>query len=414
MEHALRCAAEDGTPQFALLNAVHRYLPGHAARVFYEDRTRLLRALTNHVHDLTPVSAQTLYRSDEDTTFPPYGWWRATLPDDGSEVEIALSPAFYGNGGFVLAGPHAASLDALMEAALADATRPLGRCLRYSGGWQDAPDMETETDKVVWDDIVLPMATLSDIRSTIDSFFAQKETFAALRFPWRRGVLLIGPPGTGKTMVCKAAAATYRDVPFLYVRDMNNRGVPDVIAHIFARARKLAPCILAFEDIDGLIGKESRTVFLNELDGFRGNDGILIIASSNHPGQIDEALLKRPSRFDRVYHIGLPEAAERSEFSRRLLARTPDLAPDFDIEGLAAKVAGLTEGFTPAYLKEAFLSARLQLAQDGHVPPLGDIFSQAVLDQIESLRKYLKKAKNPDAMADFLSDGIDNIGFRPR
>jgi SpoVK/Ycf46/Vps4 family AAA+-type ATPase len=170
---------------------------------------------------------------------------------------------------------------------------------------------------------------------------------------------------------------------------------------------------LAFEDVDGLIGKNNRTVFLNELDGFRNNDGILIIASSNHPGEIDEALLKRPSRFDRVYHIGLPEAAERGEYCRRILARTPDLAPGFDGNALAARVAELTEGFTPAYLKEAFLSARLQMAQEG-LTTLDEAYGAAVLEQIDLLRKYLRKAKNPDKMADFLSDAGDNIGFRAR
>ena len=286
------------------------------------------------------------------------------------------------------------------------------RCLRYtSGQWHDAPEMQEEVEKTSWDDIVLAPAMLADIRRTIAAFFTQRDTFRTLRFPWRRGVLLVGPPGTGKTMVCKAAARAHPEVPFLYVRDL--RSCRDATLDIFARARKQTPCILAFEDIDGLFDKENRTVFLNEMDGFRDNDGLLIIASSNHPERIDEALLKRPSRFDRVYHIGLPERAERAEYCRRLLVRLPETAPSLDATALAEQVADLTEGFTPAYLKEAFLSATLQMAQEG-LTMLDESYAVAVLEQVDTLRRYLKKAKNAEAMADFVSASADNIGFRAR
>lgn len=415
MNDALRCASEDGTPMHALLGAFQKHLPGHTARVFWENRGRTLGALSRRLPDLAPHVTPAVRKNDESgVAYPVLGWWRGALPGSGGEAfEIVLAPDFHGDGDWIVAGPSAAGVHALVDAVIEDATRHTCRSLRYaSGEWHDAPEMQAEVEKANWDQIVLDPVLLADVQRTINVFFEQQETFRALGFPWRRGVLLVGPPGTGKTMVCKAAAATHPDVPFLYVRDL--RTSRDGIAEIFARARRLAPCILAFEDVDGMINKENRTMFLNELDGFRNNDGLLIVASSNHPGQIDEALLKRPSRFDRVYHIGLPAARERAEFCRRLLARTADLAAGFDAEAVCAAVAERTDGFTPAYLKEAFLSARLQMAQEG-LTTLDDTFAAALLEQVDALRKYLKKAKNPDALGDFVSDtGADNIGFRSR
>ena len=152
------------------------------------------------------------------------------------------------------------------------------------------------------------------------------------------------------------------------MRDFSSGNHADAVETIFERARKLSPCLLAFEDIDGLVTQGNRTVFLNELDGFQNNDGLLIIASSNHPGKIDEALLKRPSRFDRVFHIGLPALAERRTYCERLLSRSSladRLSPELDIPVLAQTVAEWSDGFTPAYLKEVFVSAALRRAQAG-------------------------------------------------
>jgi ATP-dependent Zn protease len=148
------------------------------------------------------------------------------------------------------------------------------------------------------------------------------------------------------------------------------------------------------------------------MDGFQNNDGLLVIASSNHPEKIDEALLKRPSRFDRVFHIGLPKKPERIEYCRRLLSRS-SLAKNLVKISMSKvcrlQVAEKTDGFTPAYLKEAFTSAALSCAQNG-LTTLDKHFAQAVIEQVEELRAYIKRAKNPNALADF-SDG-EVVGFR--
>ena len=213
-------------------------------------------------------------------------------------------------------------------------------------------------------------------------------------------------------MVCKAVAAALPKLPFLYVRETRGHD-REPVGEIFERARKLAPCILAFEDVDGLVGKHNRTVFLNELDGFASNEGILVIASSNHPGRIDEALLKRPSRFDRVFHLGIPALEEREDYCRRLLSQdtlAATLSAELDSDELAERIAAESEGFTLAYLKEIFVSAALRRANEG-ATLMDDAFLDSALEAAAELRTHLRRAKDPDSLAEMRS-GREVLGFR--
>lgn len=398
----------------ALLREIRLARPDAATLLFSPDRLRLMDFL-RHQDDARSLLVGSVdgLEEREAPSRPFAGWWEMTW--EGEAVEFALPPATYDGVGVVLIGDDADALARLAWRVLDFTERPSGRCLRYTQGWEDARDLDAEIGKVTWEDIVLPAALMSDVREAVEGFFAHKAAYAALGFAWKRGVLLVGPPGTGKTMICKAVAAAVTDCPFLYVRDLTEaHGQREAIKTIFERARTLAPCVLAFEDIDGMVSAETgnRTVFLNELDGFESNDGLLIIASSNHPGKIDEALLKRPSRFDRVFHIGLPGPDERAEFCRRLLSRSSlsvHLSPTLDIEALSRRVSEKTDGFTPAYLKEAFIAAALSRAQAGAFT-LDDTFGAAVLAQADELREHLKRMRDPDALAEMTTG--DGMGFR--
>ena len=398
----------------ALVREIRRAMPEAATLVLWPDRPQLLRFLedkTTGLHSLLPATGE-YYFEARGQSHLHYAW--LAVEWQGERLEIVLTPSTSENDNVVCIGRHADVLRRFGQELIAFTNRPAGRCLRYTQGWENAADLDAEIDKVTWEDIVLPPDLLRRIRESVEGFYHHREAFTSLGFPWKRGILLIGPPGTGKTMVCKAAAAALAELPFLYVRDLDRDcNKREVMKTIFERARALAPCIVALEDMDGFVNDQNRTVFLNELDGFQSNDGLLMIASSNHPGKIDEALLKRPSRFDRVFHIGLPELAERAEYCRRLLSRsalTSRLSSSLVMEALAQDVAVQTEGFTPAYLKEAFLSAALQQAQEG-VTLLDAPFAAAVLVQIDELKAHLKRMNDPESLAEMT--GVNgSLGFR--
>ena len=412
MNHALR-GFDNSESMDALLQAIRIHTPDAAIRVLWLDRLQVLRFVEEQTTSAGSLLSGSIVNEEDEKSRPYLGW--LSVAWEGEEVEIVFLPGSCEYGTLCLARSEAlvwrfgSALEAFAE-------RPTGRCMLYSEGWRNAPEMDAEMGKVTWDDLVLAPPLMTSVRESIEGFCRNRDAYAALGFPWRRGVLLIGPPGTGKTMICKAAAAALPDWPFLYVRDLREYNGHEAIESIFERARKLTPCILAFEDIDGLINPlipMNRTVFLNELDGFRNNEGLLIIASSNHPGQIDEALLKRPSRFDRVFHIGLPERSEREAYCLQVLSRSSlaeRMAPGVDLNHLSRQVAERSEGFTPAYLKEALVGAALQRAQEGAMA-LDERFASTVLEQVEELRVHLRRMKDPDALAELgLDDGP--VGFR--
>ena len=176
--------------------------------------------------------------------------------------------------------------------------------------------------------------------------------------------------------------------PCLYVKSFKAPHGADQfnIRTVFDRARRTAPCILVFEDLDAQLTPQNRSFFLNELDGFAANIGIVTLATTNHPERLDPAILDRPSRFDRKYPFDLPEQPERHAY---IVMWNKSLKPALRLsdEG-AVKISELTEGFSFAYLKELFLSSMMRWI----AKPEQGTMEQVMTGQVNVLREQMISA----------------------
>lgn len=152
-----------------------------------------------------------------------------------------------------------------------------------------------------------------------------------------------------------------RKIPCLYVKSAS---YTYQIAAIFRLARAVSPCMLILEDIDTIVTPSTRSYFFNEVDGLENNDGILMVASTNHLDQLDPGLSKRPSRFDRKYLFPLPSKDERVLYCQYWREKLKDKEEIDFPKKLCGPMAAITDEFSFAYLKEAFVSALLELARN--------------------------------------------------
>ncbi len=230
------------------------------------------------------------------------------------------------------------------------------------GYWQKSRPLYLAIQCATLDTLVLGGTLKADLHRDLAAFFDAQPVYERSGIAWKRGIVLIGPPGNGKTHAVKALINALGK-PCLYVKSFSSQHADDHhnIRSVFAQARETAPCILVLEDLDSLITEHNRSFFLNELDGFAANTGVVTIASTNYPERLDPAILARPSRFDRKYHFGLPGAAERLAYLELWRAGLDDaMRPSATT---VAQVAADTDGFSYAYLKELLVASTVRWAE---------------------------------------------------
>lgn len=182
-----------------------------------------------------------------------------------------------------LIGPKQHVADELIKGATEYQSQLHNEIWVFDGGyWQKSADLYQSIEKASWNDVILDPEMKTDIQNDVLRFFASQERYEKLRVPWKRGIIYYGPPGNGKTVSIKATMHTLyhmeNPIPSLYVRSLASYAGPEYsIKEIFAKARQEAPCLLIFEDLDSLVRDDSRTYFLNEVDGLQINDGVLMI-----------------------------------------------------------------------------------------------------------------------------------------
>lgn len=278
-----------------------------------------------------------------------------------------------------------------------------GEVLVFDGGhWYKSEDLYISIKTATFDNLILPGDQKGDIQRDFSRFFGSREVYERHGIPWKRGVLLIGPPGNGKTHTVKALA-NWLDKPCLYVKSFTHRyhTQQDCMRIVFDRARKTKPCLLVMEDLDSLLNDKNRSFFLNELDGFASNTGVVLLATTNHPERLDPAILERPSRFDRKYYFELPAPTERREYIRRW---NDDLDRDLQVTeaGIEALVTA-TDGFSFAYLKELFLSSMMRWIDES--APQG--MDAVMREQAEALRAQMTAAACQPMIAENAADDDD-------
>lgn len=208
--------------------------------------------------------------------------------------------------------------------------------------------------KMSWDEIVLPGTMKEDIRREVEDFFKNKKVYEQYGLAWRRGILLAGSPGNGKTSICRAIAST-STVPIIYsvLGDHDTFGFVNSVKETLER---YAPCIVIFEDADSLGGDDAlRAALLNMLDGFFSSTGILAIASTNCAEKLDIALTGRPSRFDSFFLIPNPGTTERERLLRDRLKKMVRLT-DKEWQAIMSE----TDGLSSASIQEVAVSALLE------------------------------------------------------
>lgn len=188
----------------------------------------------------------------------------------------------------------------------------------------------------------------SEIKTDINRFFSMRSFYQDNGLPFKRGILFYGPPGTGKTSSIRYVLKQNTD-KYGIVFNCRNEFSKDLGTFINSLSR-LHPVIFVIEDIDG-IDNYNRSELLNLLDGLYSLENCFIIATTNHVENLDSALTNRPSRFDRLYQIDLPNEKTRELFIMKYFPNTTS-------EDLTRYVKK-TEGFTGAYFKELFIFTHL-------------------------------------------------------
>jgi hypothetical protein len=247
-----------------------------------------------------------------------------------------------------------------------------------------------------WDDLVLDPTAASLLRDDFEAFWDRESWFREKRIPYRRGYLLHGPPGNGKSTAVRAMMCS-RGLSAFTMRLFDERTSDGDLDELFDAAQKERPAMILFEDLDRAFPRtgESPTnvslqYLLNCLDGVATGEGIVVVATANQPSLLDPAILRRPGRFDRVVNFPNPSATLRDAYFRHMNS-------DFDGDALSEPISE-SEGFSFAQLREAYvLAAQVAFQRED------DIRADDLLSGIRTLRQSVMLG----------SSRSNEAGFRP-
>ena len=261
--------------------------------------------------------------------------------------------------------------------------------------------------KVRFDDVAGCDEEKQEMAEIIDYLKSPKK-FAKMGARIPKGILMVGSPGTGKTLLAKAVAGE-ADVPFYsisgsdFVEMFVGVGASRV-RDMFKKAQQTAPCMIFIDEIDAVGrqrgaglggGHDEREQTLNqllvEMDGITDNAGIVVIAATNRPDVLDPALL-RPGRFDRQITVSLPDRRGRKAILE-VHARNKKLAPEIDLDALAKRTPGFSGADLENVLNEAAILAVRENSDLIHMHNLDEAIDRVMMGPAKKSRKYDEKSK---------------------
>ena len=268
-------------------------------------------------------------------------------------------------------------------------------------------EVQVQIPNVDWDDVGGLDELKEELREAVEWPIKHKEAFEYVDIEAPKGILLHGPPGTGKTMIAKALA-TMTDSNFISIKgpELLSKWVGESekgVREIFRKARQAAPCIIFLDEVDALVprrgsgGSSSHVTenvvsqILTEIDGLEELHNVLIIGATNRLDIVDEALL-RPGRFDRIIEVPNPDSKGREQIFRIHSKKKP-LGSDVNI----TKIIELTNGFSGAEMaaivnRAAILALKRHVnTKSGNVKDI-KITQQDILDSIDKVKPRKKDA----------------------
>ena len=213
----------------------------------------------------------------------------------------------------------------------------------------------------LWDNIFLPKNLKSEIVSLAENFLDNQQFYQDNHIPYKRGVLLFGPAGCGKSSIIRTIISLYDFKPITIAPWSSD----DSLYEAFSYAESQSPALLYFEDLDSLLanGIELPTI-LNLLDGIETKDGIFIMATANNIHRLPSNLTDRPSRFDRKLFIPLPDATMATKYLHKWFG---EMVPMSKIVEIAKKAANYE--FSYSHLKELYITAMFECVSTGRKTP---------------------------------------------
>jgi cell division protease FtsH len=265
-----------------------------------------------------------------------------------------------------------AAIGQFMSKKLMDKAGGGSNSMMFNMGKSNAKVYVQSSDGIKFDDVEGVDEAEESLQEVVDYLHNPKK-YTEIGAQMPKGILLVGPPGTGKTMLAKAVAGE-ANVPFFsmsgseFVEMFVGMGASKV-RDLFKQAKEKAPCIVFIDEIDAIGGKRSSgnisgghdereqtlNQLLTEMDGFEGNTGVIILAATNRPESLDPALT-RPGRFDRRIPVELPDLNGR-EAILRVHCKKIKVSPDVDLSRIARMASGASGAELANIVNEAALRA---------------------------------------------------------